>query len=58
MPRDKFRATIKAAMDENKRGWVIDGNYSQDLDDMMQREATDIICVCHPSLLSFADLRP
>jgi hypothetical protein len=41
-PTDKFRATIKAAMDENRAGWIIDGHYNQA--NMIQQEATDIIC--------------
>jgi len=42
--KDEFRAATKAIMEENKRGWIIDGDYSQTLDDIVRQEATDIIC--------------
>ena len=44
---DEFRTSVKAAMEQNEKGWVIDGNYIQALDDMILPEATDIICKYH-----------
>ena len=44
---DEFRTSVKAAMEKNEKGWVIDGEYSQAHGDMILREATDIICKYH-----------
>jgi adenylate kinase family enzyme len=44
---DEFRTSVKAAMEKNDKGWVIDGEYSQAHGDMILREATDIICKYH-----------
>ena len=49
-PTDKFRATVRAAMDENQAGWVIDGQCGQ-ANDIIQQEATDIICENQNSIL-------
>jgi hypothetical protein len=32
----------------NKGGWVIDGNYTSHVGDLLDKEATDIICECFP----------
>lgn len=43
-PRGEFRVAVRAALDQDPRGWVADGNYSSKLDDMVSNEATDVIC--------------
>ena len=35
---------VRAALDQDQRGWVVDGNYTSKLGSMVQDEATDIIC--------------
>ena len=41
---EEFRANVRAALDQNPRGWVVDGNYKSRLGTMVSDEATDIIC--------------
>jgi hypothetical protein len=46
MPRDEFRAKIRAVLEEHReRGWVVDGSYSGKVGDIVDEQATDIICV-------------
>ncbi|KAI0746473.1 hypothetical protein C8Q80DRAFT_1175274 [Daedaleopsis nitida] len=42
--RDEFRVAVRAALDQDARGWVVDGNYHSKLDGMVTNEATDVIC--------------
>jgi adenylate kinase family enzyme len=44
--RDEFRAKVYAALVNNKSGWIIDGNYFSLVEDLLDKEATDIICEC------------
>lgn len=46
-PRDEFRMAVRAALDRDPRGWVVDGNYTSALGSMVSDEATDVICE-HP----------
>ena len=41
---EEFRTIVRAAMDQDPRGWVIDGNYTSKLGTIVSDEATDIIC--------------
>ncbi|KIM90781.1 hypothetical protein PILCRDRAFT_811259 [Piloderma croceum F 1598] len=50
-PRDEFRAQVYAALVNNKGGWVIDGNYTSHVGDLLDKEATDIIWLDPPLLL-------
>lgn len=43
-PTDEFKTKVREALDQNPRGWVVDGNYSARLGPFVQNEATDIIC--------------
>ena len=43
-PNEVFRANLRAALDSNSRGWVVDGNYTQMGGGTAFEEATDIIC--------------
>ncbi|KIM72750.1 hypothetical protein PILCRDRAFT_737912 [Piloderma croceum F 1598] len=51
--QDEFRTAVKATMENNEKGWVIDGDYSQAHGDMILREATDIIWLDPPLILYF-----
>jgi len=53
IPQVDFQARIKAAMEENQRGWVIDGEYDEAHGIMIEREATDIIWLDPPLILYF-----
>ncbi len=41
---EEFRASVSAALDEDPRGWIVDGNYTQYFGSMVSDEATDVIC--------------
>ena len=51
-PTDEFREKVAAAI-QNPAGWVVDGEYIRKLGDMVQLEATDVICTFIPSISSF-----
>jgi hypothetical protein len=38
---------VQNALDQDDKGWVIDGTYTNKLEDMVERQATDIICMSH-----------
>ncbi|KAJ3554224.1 hypothetical protein NM688_g3216 [Phlebia brevispora] len=40
---DEFKTSVRAALDQCERGWVVDGNYVRRLGPIVQNEATDII---------------
>jgi adenylate kinase family enzyme len=52
-PAEEFRNRVKEAMDNNPEGWVIDGNSTKKIGNLVNDNATDIICrfssvsVCH-----------
>lgn len=48
-PED-FRSRVFAALDEDPRGWIVDGNYTRVLGTRVYDEATDVICECHRAL--------
>ena len=50
-PTDEFRTKVRVALDQDTRGWVVDGNYTQRLGTIVQNEATDIICKAISRLL-------
>ena len=55
---EDFRSRVFAALDEDPRGWIVDGNYTRVLGTKISGEATDVICERHrpfslPSRLSF-----
>jgi len=50
-PKDEFRAKIRAALDQSDRGWVLDGDYTKRLGDIVIKEATDIVWLDPPLLL-------
>lgn len=43
-PTDELKVKVREALDQNPRGWVVDGNYTTRLGPFLQNEATDIIC--------------
>ena len=43
-PRDEFRDRVRAALNQNPRGWVVDGNYTSKLGGMVTDQTTDVIC--------------
>lgn len=49
-PRNEFRDKVQTTLEQNRNGWVIDGNYTGHVGDLVDREATDIICM-PPSVL-------
>ncbi|KAI0358708.1 hypothetical protein OH77DRAFT_1208164 [Trametes cingulata] len=55
-PGDDFRAAVRAALDGNPRGWIVDGNYTSKLGGIVSDEATDIIWLDPPLLLYFPRL--
>jgi len=50
-PRDEFRNKVQTALEQNRSGWVIDGNYTGRVGDLVDQEATDIIWLDPPLLL-------
>ncbi|KAI0644703.1 hypothetical protein C8Q79DRAFT_912752 [Trametes meyenii] len=55
-PTDEFRAAVRAALDADPRGWIVDGNYRTRLGTMVTDEATDVIWVDPPLALYFPRL--
>ncbi len=43
-PADEFRTSVRAALDQDPRGWVVDGMFFGFLGNMVPDEATDVIC--------------
>lgn len=43
-PVEEFRTKVRAALNQNPRGWVVDGNYIAPLGPIVPNEATDTIC--------------
>ncbi|KAI0708930.1 AAA domain-containing protein [Cerioporus squamosus] len=55
-PVDEFRTSVRAALDQDPRGWVVDGNYTSKLGDMVTGQATDVIWLDPPLVLYFPRL--
>ncbi|KAH9940378.1 uncharacterized protein BXZ73DRAFT_88638 [Epithele typhae] len=56
-PVDEFRARVRAALDRSgPRGWIVDGNYTSRLGNMVGDAATDVIWLDPPLLLYFPRL--
>ncbi|KAI8992918.1 hypothetical protein BD414DRAFT_458308 [Trametes punicea] len=53
---DEFRASVRAALDMDPRGWIVDGRYEKKLGGMVSSEATDVIWLDPPLLLYFPRL--
>lgn len=59
LPRDDFRRAVRAALEQDPRGWVVDGMYTSALGTMVSDEATDVICECpSSSFCSPENVRP
>ena len=43
-PPEEFRAKIENILNENKHGWIIDGEYRSQGGGIVSEQATDIIC--------------
>ena len=43
-PREVFRERLRAALDQDERGWVADGNYDSRGGLLAFEESTDVIC--------------
>jgi len=43
-PPEVFRKNLRAALDQDERGWVADGNYDRRGGLMAFEESTDVIC--------------
>ncbi|KAI0779588.1 AAA domain-containing protein [Fomes fomentarius] len=56
LPRDDFRRAVRAAFEQDPRGWVVDGNYTSALGTMVSDEATDVIWLDPPFALYFPRL--
>ncbi|VDB85715.1 unnamed protein product [Peniophora sp. CBMAI 1063] len=56
LPDDEFRAIVAATLDKAQGGWVVDGNYSRPLGDIVDGAATDIVWLDPPFLLYFPRL--
>lgn len=54
-PRDEFRNKVQTALEQNGSGWIIDGSYSGRVGDLVDREATDIICMSQPVLYGYVE---
>lgn len=44
-PDEEFRNSVRDGINQDTRGWIIDGNYSSILGAHISEEATDIICL-------------
>jgi len=55
-PAEQFREKVRIALNQDERGWVVDGNYTRLLGPIVQGEATDIIWLDPPFLLYFPRL--
>ncbi|EPQ56859.1 hypothetical protein GLOTRDRAFT_38533 [Gloeophyllum trabeum ATCC 11539] len=51
-----FRAKVRRALDQAPNGWVVDGDYSRRVGDLVDEEATDIVWLDPPLLLYFPRL--
>jgi hypothetical protein len=41
---EEFQAKIRQKLDQDDRGWIVDGNYESRGGDMVLPESTDLIC--------------
>jgi len=55
-PDEEFKNIVREALDQNSRGWIVDGEYSKILGTQVSEEATDIIWLDPPLLLYFPRL--
>ncbi|KAI0764718.1 AAA domain-containing protein [Fomes fomentarius] len=55
-PREEFRMLVRAALDQDPRGWVVDGNCMSTVGGMVSEEATDVIWLDPPLALYFPRL--
>ncbi|RPD78404.1 hypothetical protein L226DRAFT_531749 [Lentinus tigrinus ALCF2SS1-7] len=55
-PADEFRTAVRAALDQDPRGWIVDGNFTAKLGGMVSDSATDIIWLDPPLVLYFPRL--
>lgn len=44
VPAEEFKVLVQKALDQDERGWIIDGNYHSKLGDFVESQATDTIC--------------
>ena len=51
-PKDEFRELVRRALVDNPDGWVIDGNYANDLQGMVAEQADTIVYVNMPYTLT------
>lgn len=42
--REEFQARIRQRLDQDHRGWIVDGEYDHQGGDMVLPESTDLIC--------------
>ncbi|KAI0266952.1 hypothetical protein BC834DRAFT_822774 [Gloeopeniophorella convolvens] len=52
----EFQTKLRALLDANPRGWVVDGNYTKRVDDILESEQTDVIWLDPPLFLYFPRL--
>jgi len=43
-PTPEFQEKVRKALDQDPRGWVVDGNYTKKLGEVIEDKSTDIIC--------------
>ncbi|RDX55237.1 hypothetical protein OH76DRAFT_1452908 [Lentinus brumalis] len=55
-PADEFRTSVRAALDQDPRGWAVDGMFFGFLGNMVPDKATDVIWLDPPLLLYFPRL--
>ena len=41
---EEFRAKVRKALEDSPNGWVVDGNYTGRLGNLVQDQATDVLC--------------
>lgn len=41
---EEFRTRLREMLDQSERGWVVDGNYTNRVGNMIDAEATDTVC--------------
>jgi adenylate kinase family enzyme len=44
VPAEEFKVLVQKALDQNERGWIVDGNYHTKLGGLVESQATDTIC--------------
>lgn len=44
IPDDTFKAEVQKALDQHEHGWIVDGHYDSKLGDLVESQATDVIC--------------